>query len=79
MPVEVPPNRLEKLIAELKAKVEPHWRDPKHECSLVAHSHALQGAVVVFLYTLRSWWNAERRLRKIWHPKSLAAAIVIDA
>jgi hypothetical protein len=35
-------------MAELKVKVERNWRDPEHECSLVVHSHALQGTVVVF-------------------------------
>jgi hypothetical protein len=41
-------RRLEKLMAELKIKVERSWRDAKHQCSLVVHSHALQGTVVVF-------------------------------
>jgi hypothetical protein len=41
-------RRLEKSMAELKAKVERNWRDPAHECSLVVQSHALQRTVVVF-------------------------------
>ena len=41
-------RRLEKLMAELRTKVERNWRDPKHECALVARSHALQGTLVVF-------------------------------
>jgi hypothetical protein len=41
-------RRLEKLMAELKAKVERNWRDPRHQCSLVVHSHPLRGTVVVF-------------------------------
>jgi hypothetical protein len=41
-------RRLEKLLAELRIKVERSWHDPEHQCSLVVQSHALQGTVVVF-------------------------------
>ena len=41
-------RRLEKLMSELKTKVERNWRDPKHQCSLCVGSHALLGTIVVF-------------------------------
>lgn len=41
-------RKVEKLLAQLKKKVEHNWRDPEHECSLVISPPEARDTAIVF-------------------------------